>query len=216
MIRSCGTRKKIKEILRRKKGFTLTELLVATLIMVLATGALTSAMILAIRHFYQSTQETEAQFLCASLAEFVEDELSFSTFDPTDGDLTWSKGTHNMGNQIRFSIQTEGASGPVPVSESTIGTYGKIVISGDNYRDENGVQQFFHLVSDGSYEVGESKGYSLLAGMSMKWFADDNGTLDKNDDKKWFEVEIRVVDKNDPGKVLSTVDFTVKPAIVTE
>ena len=187
---------RIRKILRGKGGFSLTELLVATLIMALATAALTSVLALAYRHFLTTTQRTEAQFLCASLAEFVEDELTFCKVSTSGGDTTWSKGTHNMGSNIHFYVNTEDGS-YVKIDGSTAGTYGKIVITGDNYAGN-----YYKIVSDGSYDVEAGRGYSLLAGMSLEW-DDSNG---------WFVVTITVVDKDDKT-VLSDDQFTVKPAV---
>lgn len=193
---------RIKGILRGKKGFTLTELLVATLIMLLATGVLTSTMVLAIRHFFESTQRTEAQFLCASLAEFVEDELSFARVDASGE--TWSKGTHNMGSDIRFYVRP-GEGDYQPVDNSTADTYGRLAINGSNYMIDPSTRNYFKLVTDKTYEVSKNKGYDLEAGMSLEW----------DSSNKWFVVEIKVVDKKDHSKVLSEAEFTVKPAVKT-
>ncbi len=198
MNKYIGIKKRICGILKSKNGFSLSELLIAVLIMALATATLTSAMILAFRHFYESTQRTEAQFLCASLAEFVEDELLFSKVKVTGGDVTWSKGTHNMGSDISFYVNTEDGS-YVKVDGSTLNQYGKIVITGNNYSGN-----YYKIASDGSYDVETGKGYSLLAGMSLTW-DDANG---------WFVVQIVVVDKDDKT-VLSDDSFTVKPAVGT-
>ena len=195
--------KRIKKILRGKRGFTFTELLVATLIMLLATGVLTSTMVLAIRHFYQSTQRTEAQFLCGSLAEFIEDELSFSVVTDSGADSAWSKGTHNMGSNIGFYVQGEDG-GYTKINDGTIGQYGKLLISGDNYKDDGGNPRYFKVVTDGTYEVEPLHGYSLEAGMSLRW----------DSANKRFAVKIRVVDKKDKS-TLAEAEFTVKPAIET-
>ena len=205
MNKHCRLWNRIKETLRGKKGFTFTELLVAMLIMLLATGVLTSTMVLAIRHFYQSTQKTEAQFLCASLAEFVEDELSFAKVDA--GGATWSKGTHNMGSDIRFLVNTGSTDAPSyqTINDTTLGTYGRLVITGENNKDDVGNLKYFKIVSDGAYEVEQNRGYDLEASMSLKW----------DSTKGWFEVKIQVVDKKDHNKLLSEADFTVRPAVKT-
>lgn len=205
MNKHCRLRNRIKQILCGKKGFTFTELLVATLIMLLATGVLTSTMVLAIRHFFESTQRTEAQFLCASLAEFVEDELSFARVDASGE--TWSKGTHNMGSDIRFLVNTGTADAPSyqPIDGTTLGTYGRLVITGENNKDDLGNLKYFKIVSDGTYEVERNRGYDLDASMSLKW----------DSTNEWFEVKIKVVDKKDHSKVLSEADFTVRPAVKT-
>ena len=191
---------KWKEILQKSKGFTLTELLVATMIMVLATGALTSAMILAIRHFYESTQRSEAQFLCATLAEFVEDELSFAVVNGTAEDASWSRGTHNMGSDISFYVRKDEDGSYEKVGTGTLGTYGKLAVTGDNY-----TPNYFMLASDGAYEVEKNKGYDLEAAMSLKW----------EDANHWFVVQIKVIDRKDHSKELAKTGFTVKPAMGT-
>ncbi len=193
---------RIKRILREKKGFTFTELLVATLIMLLATGVLTTTLVLAIKHFFESTQRTEAQFLCGSLAEFIEDELSFSVVTDSS-DLKWSKGTHNMGSNICFYVH--GADGSyTKITDGTIGQYGKLVINGDNFKDDGGNPKYFKVVTDGSYEVEHLRGYSLEAGMSLTWDSTNN----------WYLVKLRVVDEKDKD-TLAEAEFTVKPAVGT-
>ncbi len=184
--------------MRESGGFSLTELLVATLIMLLATASLISALTLAYRHFYESAQRTQAQFLCASLAEFVEDELMFSKVSTATGDLRWSKGTHNMGSNIRFYVNKEDGS-YTEIDGSTLNDYGKIVITGDNFSGD-----YFKIVSDGAYDVETKNSYSLLAGMSLNW----------DETNQWFNVEIVVVDKDDKTR-LSDDSFTVRPAVGT-
>ena len=197
---------RIRTILRDKRGFSLTELLVATLIMVLATGALTSALTLAYRHFFLATQRTEAQLLCASIAEFVEDELAFSTIaEGTPADApTWSNGSHNMRSGIKFLVQNEDGT-YLPISDTTDTTYGVLVITGDNYKNADDTTKYFMIANEKADEVGAGKGYSLRAGMSLKW----------DSLKKWYVVKINVVNKND-NNILSDTEFTVRPAAVTQ
>ena len=200
MSKDNSLKKRIQKILRGKSGFTMTELLVAALIMALATATITSVIVVAFRNFYKTVQRTEAQFLCASLAEFVEDELMFSnkvTVSPT-GDISWSGGTHNMGSNISFYVNT-GTGAYTKVSGSTPNTYGRIVITGDNYSGK-----YFKAVTDGSYDVEKGRGYSLLAGMSLEWDASN----------ELYKVKIVVVDK-DNKSLLSDEEFTVKPPSVT-
>ena len=180
--------------LKDKTGFTMVELLVAMLIMLLATGALTMTINLAIKHFYKSVQESEAQVLCATLTEFVEDELSFATVMTSSPD-SWSGGTHNMGNGIAF--YTETASSYARVGDSTGETYGQLVISGDNYAGN-----FFKAANSASYEVGNVRHYDLAESMSLKWTGNH------------YEVVIKIVDKDDHS-VLSKAEFTVKPVVVS-
>lgn len=189
--------KKVRNLIKENKGFTLTELLVAVLIMLLATGALTGAMSLAVRHLFSSVQSSEAALLCSALQEFVEDELSFSAVKVETGGIVISKGTHNMGSDIKFYCNTADGS-YVEIGEDTVDTYGKLVVTGDNYTG-----QYFKLAGDGSYDMADSRGFSLNAGMSLKWDSSNN----------WYQVEIKVVNRSD-GKLLSNAKFTVKPLII--
>ena len=198
MNRIRRVKERVFKIFKKKGGFTFTELLVSMLIMLLATGAIIGAINLAIRHFYEQTQESEAQLLCASLAEFVEDELSYATVTDTgDGGFTWSKGTHNMGSAIHFYVLDEDDDGNVTgtqIDGTTLGKYGEIAIKG------NADDDYFRLVSSGSYNVESRRGYSLAAGMSVKL------------SEKKIIVNIQVVDKDDKD-ILSSIELTVNPVI---
>ena len=198
-LREIGRKIKRKRI--GNKGFSLTELLVAMLIMLLATGALVGTIGLAVKHFFKSAQESEAQLLCATLSEFVEDELTYSksVASGDGGVVTWSKGTHGLGSNIYFEISTD--AGNFKGDESTSATYGQIVITSKSYQKEYGDDKVFNLASPGVYEVGKSRNYDLQAAMSLSW-----------DDGK-YEVEIIVADKS--KEALASSSFTVKPVLVS-
>ena len=68
-----------------------------------------------------------------------------------------------MGSSISFYVKPDCGS-YTKVGDSTLSTYGRIAISGDNF-----IGNYFQLASDGLYDVEAQKGYSLLAGMSLKW-----------------------------------------------
>ena len=187
--------KRLNSKIKENAGFSLTEMLVAMLIMLLATGALTMTINLAIKHFYKSTQESEAQVLCATLSEFVEDELTFANVSEPYS-YSWSGGTHNMGNGISFFIKD--ATSYTKIKDDTDSNYGQLVITGNNYAGN-----YFNAANSASYEVGKSRSYDLAASMSLVW---ENGK---------YKVNIRVVDKDNNSEVLSRAEFTVKPIVVS-
>ena len=108
----------IRNRLRKCGGFSLTELLVATLIMLLATVLVTRTLSMAVRQLYIQTQESEAQLLCSSLSTYLESELSFATVTlngqsegedaggavgvASGGIKSVSSDAHNMGEGICF------------------------------------------------------------------------------------------------------------------
>ena len=99
-------------------GFSFTELLAATTIMLLATGLLTSTIRVAIEQFYKSTRESEAQILCASLSTYMETELANAKVTVnSDGTCSVSSDTHGMGGNIQFGYVT--ASGSVDSTGDT-------------------------------------------------------------------------------------------------
>ena len=107
---------KIKEKLKYKKGFTMTELLVSTIIMMLATGLITSTLDLAIRQFHKSTTNSNAQLLCSTLANYVTSELAYATVhvssDEDGADVTtFDSDVHNMGIGASFTTSQDGAVG---------------------------------------------------------------------------------------------------------
>lgn len=61
--------------LQNNKGFTLVEVMLATLILVLATGLVTVCIAQALKMFHKITRESEGQMLSASLCTLIENEL---------------------------------------------------------------------------------------------------------------------------------------------
>ena len=61
--------------LRSKKGMTLTEMLATTMILLLVTVGMTTAVTLASRSFVRSLRESEANELCSTLSVILESEI---------------------------------------------------------------------------------------------------------------------------------------------
>jgi len=80
--------KKLTKKLHSKKGMTVGEVLVAVLIMLLATGLLTGGISFATRNLEKSVTESEAHILQSSLREEVNSELRYTTqVSLDDGEL---------------------------------------------------------------------------------------------------------------------------------
>ena len=202
--------KTIKRKIQNKGGFSLTELLVATLIMMLATGLLTQTLSLAIDQFYRQTRESEAQLLCASLMAYLESELAYAavTKQP-DGSYRMKSDAHNMGEGIQFVY--EGASGGASeinlwdtgTAEDMTGKPGRMVAETSPYYQASfGDGAAYNIAGFGAYEVGKNKQYRLNAGAHFLW-----------DGKKWT-VTVKIYGDNDSRQELAANSFTAYPAAV--
>lgn len=92
-------RKSISKKLREKsnsRGFTLGELLVTILILLLVTGGMVTTVSLAAGQFSTSVRESEAQILGSTLKNIISDELCFTSEVHIDGD----------GNVISYQSQS--------------------------------------------------------------------------------------------------------------
>ncbi len=72
------TTNRTKEKLKHKGGVTLVEMLMAVIVLILATGLITLALDFGISSFNKSNMEAEGQILCSTLATAVKDELRFA------------------------------------------------------------------------------------------------------------------------------------------
>lgn len=71
--------KKMLNKLKSRKGFTLVELLVTIVVMLLVTEIISMTIQLATRYYTQSVRNSESQTICAALSEAVQDELQYAT-----------------------------------------------------------------------------------------------------------------------------------------
>lgn len=70
---------KIKYKLRSTSGMSLGEILVVILILLLATGTVTSTMMLANKHYKSSLRNSEANVLYSTLSDIITNELSYAS-----------------------------------------------------------------------------------------------------------------------------------------
>ena len=141
---------KLKKKLHTSHGFSLSEMLVAVLIILLVTGVLTVTVSLASAQFQKSMRNSESKVLASTLESVFLSELAYTTEVHTDGSGSDGK----SGNVISFQSQNysmEGAISSVGVSDADTGGYGKIIFYNANKPSES-----MKILGDGSYpnEIG--------------------------------------------------------------
>ena len=165
---------KVKQRIRSCAGFSLTEMLVATLIMLMATSLLTQCMQIGIRQFQESTKRSKAQTLCDTLCTYVETELSYASVKVSDGKVTsFSSDVHNMGPDTKFVIvqktssETAGAADQIKDIENNTGILAE---TSEYYQSVKGEKAYYSIVGEGSYKTGNNGSKSLQAEMQpLAW-----------------------------------------------
>ncbi len=118
------TNKILKKLLNNKrasKGFSIGEMLVAVLILMLATQIIASAMNIASKHFFESTDESEAQLICATLSDFIRGEITTAGEIRLNGNKldTFLDESGRVGGRCKFDVQSDGKLAMVNVSDSS-------------------------------------------------------------------------------------------------
>lgn len=189
-------------LIRSRKGFSLAELLAATIILLLATSVLTATVSLAVNRYQKSAQISASMELCSELSEYAMSELSSSKVAVVggeikkgdNGEIIFNSDSHNFGPGAHFSVVDKSGDIIGYVNASDDGPYGRICESSLLYSSP-----LYDIAGEGAYRTKTGK-YELSAGMSIKY----------EDDA--FKVHIKVVDKE--GNVLSENYFLAVPIIV--
>ena len=71
--------KRIRNRARGRKGFTLVELLVTIVVMLLVTEIISLCIQLSTKYYTQSVRNSESQTICGALAAAVQEELQYAT-----------------------------------------------------------------------------------------------------------------------------------------
>lgn len=125
-----------------KKGFTLGEMLVTVLILLLATSGMVTTIALASGQFNSSVRESEAQILCSTLKTIISDELCYTTEIHTD----------SSGNVTSYQSQNyvqEKALGTLTTDGRGSNGYGLIAVGSAENADDIAV-----ILGKGSYTRG--------------------------------------------------------------
>lgn len=177
---------KIRKKLSGKRGFSLGELLAATIILLLASQVMTQGVAFAVRMYNESLTRSHGKMLCSTLTNAIETELRYTTSITVDSGGTLKNYFSPVygRTQSSFSVIDENGN---PV-QSTSGGEVAIQITND---DDKLIWQ--KLISSASYSS-----YNLKARVESVIF--DNGS-------NTFHVELHIIDKN--GKKLVTNKFDV-------
>lgn len=191
--------KAVLKKVKQNKGFTLSELLAATVILLLVSGMLTTCILLGMKQLDKQTQESEAQMLCTMLSTAVQDELSFATSPnlttSTDGKfLSFEK----EGKRIGFYVK----SGDTHYTITDDATHakdhlGKLCYASKDEHENIKTDTIEYLVSDGAYDVKTASYGSLQASMQIKEYTGG------------YEVIINVYNGLTTPELLATKDFYV-------
>lgn len=191
--------RRLKTRLRGAGGFTLAELMLSILILLLATALLADTIRVATRQFFRSRQETGAQLLCSSLATFLEDELTFAEVTGGGGGTLPAirSSAHRLGGGVRFGILPTGGGSASYTLDSA--SRGYIVATSDAYASL--AEPYYLPVGRTAYRTSGNSAYDLKAGLAMTW---EDGR---------FHVTVSIYDADaaagDPP--LTESSFSVKP-----
>ena len=173
----------MKKRIRDKKGFSLTELLAATLIMALSTGLVAGIMNLAVAQFYKTTQIAEAQTLCSTIATYVESELTYAKVNNTTG--RFYSDVHNFGPDAYF-VAIGSTTAEATLSGNKV--YGRIGETSPLYGSD-----VYEIAGPKAYAVGAGNTNDLTCGMQ----------LSLNGNKDTVTCTIEIVDAKNTSKVLA-------------
>lgn len=152
---------------RFKKGFTLAEVMMATLILVLATGLVTVCIAQALKMFHRITRESEGQMLSASLCTLIENELVNARVIEGDGeDYTYFSVSMDGGSECRIVNDYKDTTGAV--------YDGVLAVRAVNDTSRTDIP----FVSPGSKKTGQTKNkgdyvYGIQAESTISWNASD-------------------------------------------
>ncbi len=196
--------------LKQNKGFSLAELLVATLILLLTSGMLVVCIQLGIKQLYKNTQDSEAQMLCTTLSTAIQDELTYASdirvSNTTAGNtITFAK--EGMSDSVGFYIASESedsdAADPSTFEFTAVTddsafsaiNLGKIYLASTD--GSNNITNTYGLVSTGAYNIENSSYGSLRAGMQL------------SETSEGYQIKVNVYNGSDDTTPLATKEFYV-------
>ena len=181
---------KIKQLYREKRrslksGFSVLEMLVAILILLLASQLVAEAMALAGRHYIESTNRSKAQMIVSTLADFIRGELLTASDIVVDGDeVSFIDGSGRLGGRC-----------VIKYDDKTVYLERKNKKAGD----KNNV--YYPIIgSSGSSQT------EYAEGLYVSSFELDSKELDD----KEIEFEYKIVVSDKKGKELASGKYSVK------
>ncbi len=185
---------KTKKLLSEKRGFTMVELLAATVIFLLSSAVLVTGMASAEKHFNRELQSSESSILFSTLKDTIDYELSHT-----------SRITYNNKSGDKYTVDTF-FSRSFAVSNADSGfcmldTSGKVSTSGRGYialgEEKSGNFNGNKIVSDSLYT------YGVTAAVSDFYY------VNHTDVPSYFTYKLTIYD--DDGDELRTDTIDVVP-----
>ncbi len=181
--------RKLRKKLGDSRGFSLGELLAATIIILLASQVLAEGVSFAVRMYNETLTRSHGKQLCSTLTASIETELRYATsitYDEATGVLkTYFSPTYGQSKSSFLSVESSGDSDQQADS-------GEIAILAT---DENAATVYRRLISDASYSS-----FGLKAKVGDVIYQKNSNT---------FTVTLTILDKNDQIQVENT--FQVIP-----
>lgn len=144
--------KKILKKWNNKKGFTLVEMLVTVIVMLLVTEIISLCVQLSTKYYTQSVRNSESQTICGALSAAVQEELQYATkVQPLTGNALDADGYY-QGFTYYSRARQHGSNCSIVCNDGKL-----FVHKGDND---------YALVGSETYT------YNLKADMSCRWHPD--------------------------------------------
>ena len=179
------TIRKIKKKLSGSRGFSLGELLAATMILLLASQVMAEGVTFATRMYNESLTRSHGKELCSTLTAAIETELRYTTAITCD----------DSGNLLTYFSPA----------------YGQTNSSFLSINDENKVQDSGEIAIQITNQTGKTVYQKLISGSSYSSFdlkaKVENAVYHKDTDS--FQVTLSVLNKS--GKSLAENTFDVLP-----
>lgn len=187
---------KARERLTARRGFTLAELLIAVLILLLATTVIASMMTLAARHYRNEMQQTKAELLCSTLSSSVQNELTYAGHVRAENGVILFDSHARSGTGCRFMIYDNGTYSDVSDAPTAAGRVDLRQTEGNPDFPAYNDRYDLPLVDDAFYRSG---GDGVKAGLGLSW----------DESAERFHVAVTVWDAQ--GEELASDVFDVKP-----
>lgn len=185
---------RIRKKLSGTRGFSLGELLAATIILLLASQVLTQGMAFSVRMYNESLTRSHAKQLCSTLTNVIETELRYTTEITVKG--------NSMTKYFSPSYGKTESDFEVIDSKGNLanGTTGGEVAIQIKDKDDNLVWQ--RLLSSASYSS-----YNLKATVGTVTFDEASNT---------FKVELHIIDKKGNDLIKNNFDVIAVNKVIVD
>lgn len=193
--------KKIKKKLHSSRGFSISELLVAVVLMMLASSMCAECIKLANNQFNKSMRESRGQMLCTSLCTRLQDELTMARNARVEEGVLVYEGPYGTTKLVTTQFTGDGVNNYEVLSGEG---YGEICLVHSGGSVE--INEYDPISNHGMYEGDEDKKDSVAAGVRVDSVTEDNITI-----------TVSVYDgKDTSAKEITSTQLAVEPVLTGE